>query len=114
MDKTIEDQLEELNQVSIDPQRNELNFAVNYGDLSRIQSSAKSDKFAGLDPKKASELYTKELKRVAENCPAFAPHDACLMTASMPEYANKTCVLCKNFNLGSCHIYQREKDKNDI
>lgn len=111
MTKSIQEQLEQLSKVSIDPQRNTLNHPVSYGDKSRVESPLTNNRFAGMDPKEASQKYNQELQRVATNCPEFAPHDDCLITNSMPEYSHKNCCLCQHFDLGSCHIYLRERDK---
>lgn len=111
MDKRLEEQLKEVHQIPIDPQHNTVNTDVKYGDLSRVISSVDNNRFQGMDPKEASIRYTQELDRVATNCPEFAPHDDCLITASMPEYSHKNCSLCKHFDLGSCHIYLRERDR---
>lgn len=111
MDQRLEEQLQELSKVSIDPQRNTLTNPYMYMDKARVESPLTNNRFAGMDPKEASRRYTQELDRVATNCPEFAPHDDCLITNSMPEYSHKNCSLCQHFDLGSCHIYLRERDK---
>jgi len=104
----IEKKMTDLNeQVPLDPQRNTLDASTHA--FPAVDN--KSDRFAGLSPQEASDRYTQELQRVAQNCPEFAPHDDCLITNSMPEYAHKSCPLCQNFDLGTCHIYLRERDK---
>lgn len=115
LDINIQEKLEELNQrVPIDPQHNTIDSSThNFKASERIESALdnKSDRFEGLSPQEASQRYTQELHRVAEKCPEFAPHDDCLITNSMPEYSYKSCPLCQHFELGTCHIYLRERDQ---
>lgn len=114
MEIDIQEKLKEVHKIPIDPQHNTIDTSTHsFKDAEKIESSLenKSDRFADMSRQEASQRYTQELERVAENCPEFAPHDDCLITASMPEYAHKSCPLCQNFELGTCHIYLRERDK---